>query len=130
MGIYFRSLPCALASFISGVFIDLDHFLDYYANHGLTFKLKNIYDACERSDLKKIYVVLHSYEIVILSWLIIYTVPLSVFWKAGAIGLTQHMIFDQLTNPFSIRGYFFTYRLLNGFDKNILMPEVKERWRY
>lgn len=84
-----------------------------------------IYDAWARINMKKLYLVLHSYEILIILWIIIYTAGPSVFWKAAAIGLTQHIILDQFTNPVFILSYFFTYRLLNGFDKAMIIKEEK-----
>ena len=46
---------------------------------------------------------------------------MSPAWKAAAIGLTQHVIFDSFTNPVRWPGYFFTYRMLNGFKKELLL---------
>ncbi len=129
MGYYFRSATCAAASFAAGVFIDIDHLIDYYVKYGLTFKLRSIYDTCARLDMKRVYVVFHSYEIVILAWLIIWAAGLPNVWKAIAIGLTQHLIFDQLTNRAGRFGYFITYRLLKGFDRNALIARrQRNKW--
>lgn len=110
---------------MAGVFVDMDHFIDYYANHGPSLKLIDIYDTLARVDIKKVYLLLHSYEIIILLWVIICATGASVFWKAAAIGLTQHMILDQFTNPIFLLGYFFTYRFLNRFDKEMIIKEEK-----
>lgn len=115
VGIYFKSFGCAAISFISGVFIDLDHLFDYYANHRFTFKIKRIYCACLRIRFKKLYLLLHAYELVIAFWVLIFVLRLSNPWKAAAIGITQHMIFDQLCNPMSRFGYFLSYRVAKGF---------------
>ncbi len=118
--VYFKSFGCAAASFAAGVLIDLDHLIDYCASHGFTWKAQAIYDACRRINLKKLYVVLHSYELIILLWIAIYVFSMSIIWKAVAIGLTQHIIFDQLTNPINTFGYFFTYRIIKGFKKELI----------
>ena len=38
-----------------------------------------------------------------------------------AIGLTQHIIFDQMTNPIRNLGYFATYRIMKNFRKELLV---------
>lgn len=118
VGIYFKSPACAAVSFISGIFIDLDHLFDYYVSHKFTLSIKRIYCACRRIRFKRLFILLHSYELVALLWIAIYALSLSNIWKAAAIGLTQHMIFDQLTNPISTFGYFLTYRLINNFSRD------------
>lgn len=119
--IHFRSFVCALISFLAGVLIDLDHLIDFYANNRFTFSIKRIYCACIRIRFRKIYILLHSYEMLIILWLAIYFFSLSNIWKALAIGLTQHIIFDQLTNPISRYGYFLTFRIAKGFKKEIVL---------
>ncbi len=77
-------------------------------------------------DLERIYILFHSYELIALLWIAIYAFSLSDIWKAVAIGFTQHLIFDQLTNPFNTFGYFLTYRAIKGFKKNYLIQEMGE----
>jgi len=120
VGAYYGSFECALISFIAGVAIDLDHFIDYYANHPFTLKLTRIYKILYDRNLPRLYLILHSYEIIIFLWFCIYLFSMGPLWKAAAIGLTQHLIFDSFTNPLRWPGYFFTYRLLKGFKKNLL----------
>lgn len=123
---YFKSAKCAIVSFIAGVFIDLDHLIDYYSTHPFTLKIKDIYDACAEVNLKKIYLLFHSYELIILLWLAIYALSLSNIWKAMAIGLTQHLLFDQITNSLNTFGYFIIYRMIKGFKKELLMRKTKD----
>lgn len=113
---YVRSLEFALVSCAVGIFIDLDHFVDYFLNHKFSLKLKEIYRACDSLDLKKLYVVLHSYELAALLWLAIYLLSLPLMWSAVALGMTQHLIFDQITNPITARGYFLLYRIFKRFN--------------
>jgi len=114
---YFRSAGCAIASFICGVFIDLDHLVDYYSSHKFTLDPKIVYDACSRVTMRRLYLLFHSYELLIALWACILIFSLSDIWKAAAIGFTQHMIFDQIMNPISGYGYFFVYRALHKFDR-------------
>jgi hypothetical protein len=127
VGVYFGSLKCALVSLAAGVLIDLDHLWDYYATHPVTADIKKIYDACAEVNLNKLYFFLHSYELVILMWCAIYVFSMSNAWKAAAIGLTQHLLFDQLTNPVKPMAYFLTYRIFNRFDPVLLHKEPGKR---
>ena len=126
---YFRSLGCAAISFAAGVLIDLDHLIDYFASHPFTLRPKDIYDACLNVRLKKLYVLLHSYEVIIILWLAIWLFALSNCWKAFAIGLTQHVLLDQITNPVRRAGYFLTYRMLKGFKKELIVNRVNKNPR-
>ena len=125
--LYFKSLPCAIASFAAGILVDLDHFFDYYLNYRFTLKIRDIYYACLEVNLKRLYVIFHSYELVIALWLLIYYMSLGNIWKALAIGATQHMIIDQITNTFNMFGYFLIYRILHGFKKELIIDPRKEK---
>jgi len=115
----------AAASFLTGVFIDLDHFVDYYLNCGISYNFNEIHDAIYNLRLKKIYVFLHSFEILFMLWLLIFLIPLKSVYLALAIGFTQHMLFDLICNPVNARGYFLSYRLKMGFKREfILKPAV------
>ncbi len=122
---YFQSVWYAAVSFAAGVLIDLDHLIDYYASHPFTANARTIYFACLKMNLKKLYIVLHSYEIIACLWIAIYVFSLENFWKAVAIGLTQHIIFDQIVNPMSKYSYFIVYRIAKGFRRNDLIEEAK-----
>jgi hypothetical protein len=112
---------------VTGIVIDADHFIDYYADRGFTLNIRDIYDACSAVTLKKLYLILHSYELAILLWAAVILIPLGSFWAAAAIGLTQHLIFDTITNRVVPFAYFFTYRLRKGFKKDLLIQEGEDR---
>lgn len=61
-----------------------------------------------------------------LLWFLIWAFSLSNIWIAVAIGLTQHLIFDQLTNPLKIGGYLLAYRAVNGFKTELIINRKKE----
>lgn len=120
---FLRSAPAAAASFFSGILIDVDHFIDFYANHRFTLSLKEIYRACSDTDFKKLYLLCHSYEIVLVLWVLIALFSLGAIWKGIAIGLTQHLLLDQVTNPMTVPGYFLIYRIVNKFKKEAVSKE-------
>ncbi|MDD5135784.1 MAG: hypothetical protein PHX20_04960 [Candidatus Omnitrophica bacterium] len=124
---YFRSVGYAAICFLSGVLIDGDHIIDYYLNRGLTLNILKIYKCCLTNSLKKIYVILHSYELVLFLWAAIYIFGLSKFWQAIAVGMTQHILLDQIANPVTAFAYFFVYRAANGFDAGRILAIGKGR---
>ena len=119
--IYFESVSCAIASFLTGVFLDLDHVADCYMNHGRSFRLRDLYTYCREVRFKRLSLVFHSYELILVFWVLIFVFSLGDIWKAAAIGATQHIFFDQLANikhrKMDWRGYFLSFRLKNRFKK-------------
>ncbi|MBL7069072.1 MAG: hypothetical protein ISS34_04370 [Candidatus Omnitrophica bacterium] len=119
---YFKSFACGAASFLTGVFLDVDHILDCYMNHGPRFKLEDLSRFCAEIRFKKLTLIFHSYELIAVLWISIYAFSLGNIWIAMAIGATQHLIFDRLfNNKIGGLGYFFTFRLINGFAKEAII---------
>ncbi|MDD5495600.1 MAG: hypothetical protein PHP46_00695 [Candidatus Omnitrophica bacterium] len=123
VGLYLKSMGYGLISFLSGIIIDIDHIFDYYRSRGFTHELGKIYHACVKMDLKYAYLLLHSYEFLLLLWTAIILFSLGNFWKAMAIGVTQHIIFDQVTNSINTFGYFLTFRMIKGFESDKILKK-------
>jgi len=121
---YFKSFACAAASFLTGVFLDVDHLLDCYINYGPQFKLEDLSRYCAEIRFKKLTLIFHSYELAALLWVFIFVFSLGDIWVAAAIGVTQHLIFDRLFNDkIGKLGYFFTFRLINRFAKEAVAKQ-------
>ena len=75
------------------------------------------------------YLVLHSYELIMAFWIAIWIFSLGDLWIAAATGFTQHLLGDQVTNPVKVMAYFYTYRMARGFrtDRIVDMEELKRR---
>ena len=114
---YFGSFKYALVSFLAGIFIDLDHFLDYYLHHGRKIKLRQFYNFFTKGEMEFVVLVFHSFELIIALWLAIALFRLGIFWLALAVGLTQHMFFDLLANAVKPQAYFVIYRIKKSFKK-------------
>jgi uncharacterized membrane protein YqjE len=114
---YSHSLSAFLCFLIAGIFIDLDHYIDYVREHGLSLNLKSIYNTCMSPIyFKKITLILHSYELMILVWVIIIIFNLNVLWRYVAMGLTLHVLIDQITNPILPSAYFLWFRIVKNFE--------------
>jgi hypothetical protein len=121
----FKSWGLAVASLISGIFVDLDHIIDYWIEYGLRVNLKqffNYFDEKNFKNRKKLFFVFHGWE-----WLIVLVAAAWLtgwnLWVTGLlIGYGQHMIIDELYNspnyrirPY-VRGYSLLWRWKNGFE--------------
>lgn len=127
----FRSWGLAIASFVSGIFIDLDHVIDYIFEHGLHLDVKKFFHFFYGEQYKKLTLILHGWEwpvlLVIASWL--------TDWNPWITGLTvgwgQHMLFDRFYNISTFGSYSFFWRLKNGFDTNkILLKNRTKSGKY
>jgi hypothetical protein len=127
-GTILYNYSCSFAAFlgflITSIFIDIDHYIDYIRERGLSFNLKKIYDMClSPVYFKKLTLILHSYELMILAWLVIIIFNLNTVWKYVAAGLTLHIFIDQITNPILPFAYFLWFRILNNFETNKLLEK-------
>jgi len=108
--------------------IDIDHLLDYYL-HYRTFSggFKHFYDSCIEPKLDKLRLVLHSYELLLIFWILVFAFPKNLLLIAISLGLTQHMLFDQITNKMPNLFYFFIFRLSRDFKKeSLISDEIKK----
>lgn len=119
-----RSWTAALACFLSGILIDLDHHLDYFlARKKLPFNYKKVVHFLMNENYPKVKVFLHSYELIALWWVAIFVFGLNYVWKGVAIGFTTHILCDVFANPLKPSSYFLTYRILNRFERERLFKK-------
>ncbi len=117
----FKSWGAAFASFVSGVFIDLDHIIDYILEYGWHINIKKFFKVFYNAEFKRLYLILHSWEFLLLlavsGWLTGWN-P----WITGTlIGAGQHLICDQITNRPALLGYSLIWRWKKKFDRNIII---------
>jgi hypothetical protein len=125
--ILFKSWALAFSSFISGIFIDLDHVIDYVIEHGFHFELKKFFHFFYGEQYRKLTLILHGWEwlvlLLILSWLTGWN-P----WITGVfIGFSQHILSDRIYNISNFWSYSLLWRWKNKFDtKAILLRNRKK----
>ncbi|MBI1858476.1 MAG: hypothetical protein HYR97_05115 [Candidatus Melainabacteria bacterium] len=117
----------ALASFLVGTLIDLDHIIDYLYAHGKRWDWKKVNSAHHEKVSGKLYVPLHSYELVLLFFLLTLDSSLTP-WRVGiSSSLIAHFLCDQFFNPnrkFST--YFLIHRIIHKFDASkVLKTKLK-----
>ena len=112
-----KNLYAGVLCFASGVLVDFDHFIEYIVHFGwkkITFK--KIYYACDRRVFKRLYIIFHSIEIVILVWIAAICIK-NIYLLAVALGYSSHLVMDSLGNPVRASFYFIFWRGVNNFDK-------------
>lgn len=111
-----ENYPLASSSFLAGIVIDFDHFFDYFRSEGIKFDLYDFFHRCENCGIKKFYLLLHSYELLFLSALVVYFTPPNPLTLGILIGFSQHLLLDQISNAAHPFVYFFIYRWRNNFS--------------
>ncbi len=121
------------ACFLGGVLIELDHFLDYcIIKRTVCFSIKRLEDYCLNEKAGRLYLILHSHELLIAGWIAVSFFRPDPVFLGLLFGVTVHMIFDQLLNPVYPLAYFLTYRAWFGFPKKVFFNDdfaayLKER---
>ncbi len=119
-----KSWGLAIASFIAGIFIDLDHFIDYFREHGINLDIKKFFRICKNAQFNKIILLFHGWE-----WLIVIC---TIAWCSGwdplmtgiVIGLSHHMILDIFYNSKNLRAYSIIWRWSKGFEFDTVFPNL------
>jgi uncharacterized membrane protein YjjP (DUF1212 family) len=113
---YSKSIIASSVCFLSGVIIDIDHILDYYL-HYRSFKkgFSHFYNSCLALKIDRLHLVLHSYELVLILWVLVFVFRQNLLFLAISVGMSGHLLLDQVGNDLDRLGYFFIFRLLNNF---------------
>jgi len=113
-----------LAFILSNSLIDIDHFFDYWHDHGFHLSWKKFYQACTRADFIHFIVVLHSFEILFLVGLILFLSRETVFYSyiLGILaGFSFHLAFDMAANKgIKVRYYW----LFNRYRKKFKIDDI------
>lgn len=124
LAIWVKSWAALLACFLSGILIDLDHYLDYImVKKRIPWRYQDLLNYLDKDLDGKFYFYFHSYEFLFLLWFAIVHFQLADFWVAIAVGLTTHMIADQIFNPFRPFSYFLFFRIRNNFERRRLFTQ-------
>lgn len=122
-----KHLGVFIASLLGGVFIDLDHLIDYFLAFGIKFNLTYFLKGYQFLKTDKIYVLLHSWELVIFLFLALPAVAIlfrqakeglfiRILILAFSLSLFLHLIVDVQTNSMKAQSYFLLYRMSNNFE--------------
>lgn len=109
-----------IASFLAGWLLDVDHIWDYYKNGCRRFSVRRFLDAMDNGEIKKTYLYLHSYELLLILISLCFVTRFHYLLSFTTLGFAIHLFFDQLFNPVNPFTYFLTYRILRGYRTEII----------
>ncbi len=123
VGFFTESLFAGLLCFLTGIFVDIDHIIDYIIHYGLkAFNFKEAYRCCrnmanpeEEGGIRKLYLFFHAAEFAILLW-VGFTFFRNIYLLSIALGYTGHIILDVAANRIKPSAYFITLRIKNKFS--------------
>jgi hypothetical protein len=121
--VLFKSWNLMAASLMSGIFLDLDHYIDYLFECGSPFQLKKFFHCIYEERLRKIYLIFHGWKwsiiLIILGWMSDWN-----HWIIGVIiGYGHHMVLDALFNTnWPLSGYSILWRWKNNFVSELVRP--------
>ena len=116
----FRSHLLALAAFLSGIFIDIDHLLDYFREHGFNLDVEKFVYFGTNYRYEKATIFLHSWELFLIYSVIVFISPANEILFGIFMGYLVHLIFDQFGNLSRPLSYFLIYRWKNNFIREKL----------
>ena len=109
-----------LFALLSGVFIDLDHFIDHFLSFGFHFN----YDYSIRGEYfirtGKTYIVFHGFEYVIILGMIsvfLQDKKKKMIFTALTMAMFFHLIVDVLLFSIPIKNYFILFRIFHDFRR-------------
>lgn len=117
----FKDWRLVLIAFLVGIFIDVDHWFDYFAYFGLKLNFSNFFNVASYViPASKIYVLLHGWEFAIPFWLIGRWLGKKFKIKglewAVTLSYLGHLLWDHFSFPHHPLAYSFIYRLVNSFS--------------
>ena len=119
-----RSWTAAAACFLSGIFIDIDHVVDFWlARKKVLLSYSELHRFCGKEKLGRLFLWLHSYELLGLLWIGAWISGFNAVLVGIVSGMTVHLLADQFANPVRPLAFFLTYRIRHKFDKKYIFPK-------
>ncbi len=113
----YRSPGAAVASFLAGWLIDLDHIVDYVRAHGWRLSWFHFNEANHEKYSGKLYLPLHSYELLALFFFLFRGPTRQPFRVGITLSILTHLLLDQRCNPDrKATTYFLAHRIRKRFD--------------
>lgn len=131
--IYKKPFLAFFFALLSGVAVDLDHFIDYFLAFGFHFRLDYFSQGYQFLKSEKVYVLFHAWEYVIILLIIFLFIKNKTgkaIFLSLALGLVFHLSADILIDAAPIKTYSIIYRAENNFEiEKLAYPEHWEKFK-
>lgn len=117
-----KSWEMSIAAFMSGVFIDIDHLFDYWAERGLRFNVKELLPFFYEEKHTKITLIFHGWELLIILCIASSLTGYNSWITGLSVGYGHHIILDYANNKTSFKSYSLLWRWKNRFDSKLIFP--------
>lgn len=118
LAIFTNSIGAGLIVFLTGVFVDLDHVFDFWVSRPKNFfGIRKFLDS-KRYIKKRIFVLFHSWEYLIILVIFAYYLNWPILLSAFIAGLALHYLLDVynlLEDKMHILSYFMVFRIAKRF---------------
>lgn len=115
-----KSIETTSAFFISNSLIDVDHFFDYWLDHGFNLNWNKFYKSCQAADFVHYIVFLHSFEIII-AFFIAWLISKNPIILGITLGFSCHILSDIIHNK-GIRPQYLSF--LMRMTKKFKIDEI------
>jgi len=110
-----------------GILIDTDHFMEFWHDNGFSLDIKNFFVYGNSGKCTRLFIIFHSFELLLLMGLFADWTPFSGFLYGLIIGAIPHILMDYINlvrrlnyRWYSLALYFFIFRLLKRFDRKAI----------
>jgi len=113
-----HSLFGSIACLLTGIFIDLDHFLDFWfiGERKISLNIKKFFEYFYNHKYKKAVILFHSIELIPIIILLGNFLFSKIVTYGILFGFISHILTDYVGNGVKPLTYFFIYRLYKKFD--------------
>lgn len=118
-----NSAYIAVVTLLSGVFIDLDHWFDYFVHAGkIKIDVKDFFDKCNNTEFNRYFLFLHSYEFIVVLLIMAFVCKTAILIGLS-LGFGSHMLVDTLNWPKGAICYSLIYRIAVRFEGEKIFPK-------
>lgn len=123
-----RSWTLSSACLISGIFIDMDHVIDFLIIYGLPFNIKRFFRVFYHElQFKQVYLIFHGWEWLTLLFVVAWLTGWNPLLTGILFGSGHHMILDCVNNGGNVWSYSLIWRWRNNFDFKTTFPGMIQR---
>lgn len=128
------SFELALAGFLSGTIIDVDHIIEYWNDKGFDLNVTCFFAYCKSGKNSYFFIILHSFELIAIIFLISAIMNSLYVGIVIAGGILLHLFLDYFNiiatlsyKYCSIIIFSFIYRMSKNFKREIIDAEIRKR---